>query len=264
MFGGRRAIVVRAGNRNFVGALEALTKIRLRECRVVIEAGDLKKTAPLRSLAERSREIVALPCYADSARDVERVIAEEMTAASLTIAPDARTLLAGLLGGDRRATRSEVRKLALYAQGRGKVGIDDVIAVVADASALATDAVLDAAFAGKLAEVETQFGRLLNAGTSAGAVIGAGLRHAAQLHKMRLSVEEGAPADEIIRQQRIHFRREDAVKAALRQWSAPRLERVMAELADTMLAIRRTPMKLEESLARSALIMIARSGARRP
>jgi hypothetical protein len=37
----------------------------------------------------------------------------------------------------------------------------------------------------------------------------------------------------------------------------------MAELADTMLAIRRTPMKLEESLARSALIMIARSGARR-
>jgi DNA polymerase-3 subunit delta len=49
LFGGRRAIRVRAGARNIVPAIEALLSVPLRDCRVVIEAGDLRKTAPLRS-----------------------------------------------------------------------------------------------------------------------------------------------------------------------------------------------------------------------
>jgi DNA polymerase-3 subunit delta len=262
MFGGRRAILVRAGARSIVAAVETLLPVTLTDCRVVIEAGDLKKTAPLRALAARAREITALPCYADSGQDVARVIDEEMRAADLAIAPDARTMLISLLGGDRRATRNEVRKLALYAQGSGKVSLDDVLAVVADASALAIDSVLDAAFAGQPAEVETQFERLIASGTPAGTVVGAGLRHAAQLHKLRLAVESGMPADEAVRQQRIHFRRETAVKTALRQWPAPRLLAAMDQLAKTMLAIRRTGLKPETALARDTLLTLARAATR--
>ena len=69
--------------------------------------------------------------------------------AKLTIAPDARAALVSLIGGDRQASRSEIRKLALYAHGKDRVVLEDVIAVVADASALALDAVVDAAFAGR-------------------------------------------------------------------------------------------------------------------
>src|SRR4051794_34818952 len=43
MFGGRRAILVRAGSRNFVPAIEGVLGAPLRDCRVVIEAGDLKR-----------------------------------------------------------------------------------------------------------------------------------------------------------------------------------------------------------------------------
>ena len=42
-----------------------------------------------------------------------------MRAAKLTIAPDARAALVSLIGGDRQASRSEIRKLALYAHGTG-------------------------------------------------------------------------------------------------------------------------------------------------
>src|SRR5262245_61561923 len=42
LFGGRRAIRVRAGSRNIVPAVEAVLAARLSDCRVVIEAGDLK------------------------------------------------------------------------------------------------------------------------------------------------------------------------------------------------------------------------------
>ena len=47
LFGGRRAIRVRAGSRNFAGGIDALAETPLKDCRVVIEAGELLiPTAP--------------------------------------------------------------------------------------------------------------------------------------------------------------------------------------------------------------------------
>src|SRR6478609_6561310 len=53
LFGGRRAIRVRAGSRNIVPAVEGVLAAPLRDCRVVIEAGDLKRNAALRTVCER-------------------------------------------------------------------------------------------------------------------------------------------------------------------------------------------------------------------
>ena len=95
-----------------------------------------------------------------------------------------------LLGGDRRASRAELRKLALYAHGGERIEIDDVMAVVADASALALDSLVDAAFAGKLADVEKEFAKTSIAGTNPTAIIGAALRQVERLHALRLTVGE--------------------------------------------------------------------------
>ena len=43
LFGGRRAIRLRAGSRNILAAVEAVLAAPLKDCRVVIEAGDLRK-----------------------------------------------------------------------------------------------------------------------------------------------------------------------------------------------------------------------------
>jgi DNA polymerase-3 subunit delta len=91
LFGGRRAVSLRVGAKNVASAVELLLTLALRDCRVVIEAGDLKRSAPLRTLCERARNAVALPCYADQERDLARLVDEEMRAAGLAIAPDART-----------------------------------------------------------------------------------------------------------------------------------------------------------------------------
>ena len=55
LFGGRRAVWVKAGGRNIAPAVEALLGCTSPDCRVVIEAGDLRKTAPLRAACERER-----------------------------------------------------------------------------------------------------------------------------------------------------------------------------------------------------------------
>jgi DNA polymerase-3 subunit delta len=257
LFGGRRAISIRAGTANIAPAVEALlADPPAADCRVLVEAGDLRKGAPLRMLCEQAKVAVVLPCYADSARDLARLVTDELRRNDLTITPDAQTLLVSLLGGDRQASRSEIGKLALYAHGRGRVEADDVLAVVADASALALDAVVDAVFGGRTQAFDTLFTRARTAGIPATTILSTAARQAWQMHRARLAIEGGKSIAEAIRdtfRPPLFFRREPLMKTALGAWTSGRLERVMAELADAMLAARRWPMAAEATTHRVLL-----------
>jgi DNA polymerase III subunit delta len=262
MFGGRRAIRVRAGSRNFVPAVEAVLAAPLRDCRVVIEAGDLKRNAPLRTLCERARNAAAVACYADDERSLARLIDVELREAGLSITADARGALLPLLGGDRRASRNELRKLALYAHGHGKVELEDVLAIVGDASGEALDALVDAVFAGRPAEFDTHFSRARETAAAPGTIVAAASRQCASLHRLRLAVDSGMGPAEVVRNNRVHFRRIPAWEQALRRWSAPQLAQALTDLGATAFRIRQSPA-LGESHAHRALIQIAMAAARK-
>jgi DNA polymerase III subunit delta len=262
LFGGRRAVWVRAGTRSIVAAVEPLLADAAADCRVVIEAGDLKRNAPLRTLCERAPSVAVLPCYADTDRDLARLIDEEMRQAGVAVSPEARSALVPLLGGDRRASRSELRKLATYAQGAGRVDIADVIAVVADASALALDEVIDAALAGQPKPLDLQLGKALAAGTSPGSIIFAAQRQLASLHKARLAVEAGTSVPEQVDAMRPHFSRKPAVEAALRAWTSAKLAVAMQEVAEAQLETRLKPA-LADAITRRALQQLALAARRK-
>ena len=152
LFGGRRAIRVRAGSRSFASGVDTLADSDVKDCRIVIEAGDLRPESPLRKACERAKNAVAIACYPDTERDLARLIDDEMRAAGLRLAPDARATLMAALGGDRQTSRNELRKLTLYAHGAREVTLDDVAAVISDASDLKLDPIVDAAFDSGLAQ----------------------------------------------------------------------------------------------------------------
>ncbi len=268
LFAGRRAVWVKAGGRDFAAAVEALVAAPIRDCRVVIEAGDLRRNAPLRVVCERAASVAAIACYVDNERDLARLIDEEMRAANLSIAPEARAALMPLLGGDRRASRNEVRKLALYARGQTRVELDDVAAVVADASALVLDNLIDAAFAGRAAEVESNLARTREAGIAAGRIATAALLQVGQLHRARMAIESGLSipeaADQVV--SKAQFRRKRAIEDALRAWTAARLERVMERLAEAALDARRLSgslSSLADPVVSRALLEVARAVRRK-
>jgi len=264
LFGGRRAVWIKAGARNFAPALEALVAAPPPNCRIVIEAGDLKRNAPLRAVCERAKNAAVLPCYPDAAKDLTRLIDEEMGEAGLAISGEARAALIPLLGGDRLASRHEIRKVALFARGKQRVGLEDVAAVVADASTLALDDLIDAAFAGRTGDVDVQFDKARTSGTTPGAILSAALRHVAQLHKARLSVDQGDSISQAVEgiQPFVRFNRKSVVETALRAWTSVRLQRAMARLGEAALDTRRQSA-MAEPIARGALLTLALDARRK-
>ncbi len=264
MFGGRRAIWVRAGGRPINAAVERLLAGPVPEARIVIEAGDLRKGAPLRALCEKSDKAAALPCFADNEGAIARLIDQEITKAGLSIDPDAKKALVGALGADRLATRQEIEKLVLYAHGGGRITLGDVDMAVADASVLAMDDAVDAAFAGNAQAVERGLAVLDASGIPPSAVVAATLRHALQLHRLRAQVEGGMGAGQVLDRSwaNLHFRRRAAVEGALSRWTLARLGLAVQRLGDAVLEGRKSAM-IGEILASRLLASIAEEARRR-
>src|ERR1700716_2775810 len=264
LFGGRRAIRVRAGSRSFASGGDTLAEQPLKDCRIVIEAGELRPESPLRKACERAKNAVAIGCYPDGERDLAKLIDDELRLSNLRIAADARAALMTLLGGDRQASRNELRKLALYAHGEAEVTLEDVMAGVADASELKVDPIVDGAFAGKPDLVETEFAKAMVAGTYPGMIISATQRQAAWLHKSALAVAEGTPLSTLLEggYPRLHFSRKGNVETALRYFNAARLVAVIEQLAAAALEMRKQA-SLAAVIAQRTLLSIAANAKRR-
>lgn len=256
LFGSRRAIWVRGASRNLAPAVAPVLDMPLADTLVVIEAGDLAKSSPLRTLCERSPKALALPCYGDAGKDLGTVVDEALRAAGLSIAKDARAALVASLGGDRLATRSEIAKLALYVHGRREVTVEDVDAVMSDVSSLALDAVVDAAFGGDRMRLDQGYRRLSAEGASPSVILGGALRHAMALLAAKEEVAAGRSAEEALRPLRLHFRRAAGVQQQLARWSAPNLRRAVARLQDAVLESRRRA-EVAEAVAAQALFAVA-------
>jgi DNA polymerase-3 subunit delta len=263
LFGGTRTIWVRSGSRNYAPAVEAALKAEIQNARIVVEGGDLAKSAPLRTLCEKSPKALALPCYPDDERALADLIDRTLQDQGLRIARDARDVLATSLGGDRGASLSEIEKLALYARGQGQVSLDDVEAVVSDVAGSVLNTLIDAAFAGRSGEVERDYRRFRHEGMDPSVMLGSALRHALTLLATRLAGEGQSASLMVANWRGLHFRRKALVETQLARWSPPALRHAIQLLQDAVLACRRADPELAHAHASSTLLRIATEAARR-
>ena len=254
LFGGRRAILIEAQGKAFAAAIEAVLGAPPRDCTILIEAGALKKDAPLRTLCERAKGAAAIQCYPDSAKDIAQLIDAEVSAAGLSIAPDAKAFLVSQLGQDRLSTRSELAKLVLYAHGAGEITLDHVAAIVCDASNLIAGEAVNAAFDGGFAALDARLRHIFAGARDYHALLAAALRHALDLHRARRDAEEGPREGSGFAS--AGFRQKEAFERHLHAWTRPSLGRAIDTLAEAVARARREP-KLGPSLAARALWTIA-------
>src|SRR5436190_1099021 len=81
---------------------------------------------------EEADNAAAVQCYADTPEGAARVVQKALRAEGFSISDEALDNAVSRLGPDRGLIRREIEKLALYAQGKKRVVLDDVRAVLGD------------------------------------------------------------------------------------------------------------------------------------
>ena len=266
MFGGSRLLWVRnAGtHKGLAEAVAAIAAAPPPDAILLVEAGDLKKGAPLRAAAENAPAAMALPCYADESRSIDALIDAELTKAGLRIGIEARQALARRLGGDRLASRGELEKLALYCAGAGEITVADVEASTGDVSSSTVDQAVDAILAGAPVDVDRAARRLSEAGVHAQQSLGAAMRQFQSMSLMRRAVEIGGmSSSQAVAAARppVFYARKGLVEAAVSAWSFAAISNALTRLQDAILSTRRRP-DLSDAIVRQAFLALALEGRR--
>lgn len=253
LFAGLRVIRIRAGgNRSIAAELKAVLETPPTETWIIIEAGDLRKTAPLRKLCEASANAAAIGCYPDNDLALGRLIDAEVADAGLIMSSQARTTLIDLLGADRAASRSEIRKLCLYAQSTGAITPEDITAIIGDGSAVAIDDIVNAAALGDNGETDRGFRKLLSGGVAAATIGAAAERHLLQLHRLRAAFDNGGlgAAMHLMRPPPMQSRRA-ALERQIRLWPLDMLTDVLERFNQSMIDSRLHPGIASAIIARA-------------
>lgn len=259
MFGGPKVIHTRASRRVTAQVLQPLLQEGALAGALVVEAGNLRPDDSLRLLFEKSANAAAIACFADESRTLDSIISETLEQAGITITRDARQALLARLGADRALTRGELEKLVLYTRGKSQIDIDDVDAIVGDASELAIETVALAAASGEARRAVQELDRVIAAGESPQTVIAAVQRHIQRLHRLRASLESGQSMDAALRQLRppVHFKTRPHLEAQCRMWAIEKLNAALSRIADAAKEARLNSA-LEATIAERLLLDLAR------
>lgn len=268
--GGRRVVRVHSVTDALAGAVRAALERAESSPQplalIVLEAGDLAARSSLRKRIEDSPRAASVGCYEDGPEQVARLIGTTLAAEGLAISDEARAWLVTQLGSDRKLTRSELEKLALYGQGQARLSLADCQAVIVDRAGFDSEEAVLACADGDLEGLDRALMRASREGLASVALLRAAQRHFQRLQLARAAMAQGDTLDDALKRLRPppFFKIAARFRAQLRRWSAPRLHGALERLTEAEIACKSTghPDRLIAQRVLMQLAHAARAGPR--
>ncbi len=263
MTGGRRVVSVSNVTDAQAALFEQLLSDGSWESLVIVGAGELAPRSGLRKLFEGSAAAAALPCYLDDGVALSEVIQTTLGQYEVSASREAFAYLLGHLGADRRMTRSELEKLALYVGRGGAVDLEAAELIVGDSAGRSLEDVVYAAGAGDRAKLDVALLQAEQEGINPVAVLRATSRHFERLLRATEMVAAGTSVEGAMKALRpsVFFKRTNSFGQQMRHWSRPQLVAALDRLVDIELRCKTTGAP-DVALCGRALFEIAQVGAR--
>lgn len=265
LIGGRRLVRVREAEDSVAAAfIQFLKSPPPGDSLIVVESGDLSPRSKLRLAFESSEIAVAVPCWVEDERSLERVIDDLLRERGLTADPEVAGLLARRLVGDRMMARSEIEKLSLMILGRDRLTIEDVESGVGDAASQDPDEPGLAAADGDHAGLDRALGRLFADDVSPVAILRSAQRHFQRLRTVVALMGEGGSPESATDRLRppAHFKIKGRLARQARTWSAAAIARALERLVETEAEVKRTGIP-DRTVCSRALFQLAAIAAAR-
>ncbi len=211
------------GNQKLV-VLDAATNVSYKACigaitagfsggKLLVAAGDLKKSSPLRKEFEASPELAAVICYEQSHSELVAFVRSQLSANKIMATDDVADFLVRAVDGNPALLESEVAKLACFASGQENITAAEAAMVVSGNESSSFDALVDSLFVQGPGESLSLMETMKTQGQSAAAVVVAVTNHFALLSDMAGALESGGRVEAIVDRWKppVFFKRKSAI-----------------------------------------------------
>lgn len=257
--GDRKVIWIKDPGTAFTRQFTGLFDESLSDNLLIVQTGQLSKSASIRKQFESSKQATSIPCYEDTPRDLITLINAKVGSENKTISTTTASLLIESVGPDRALLLSELEKLLNFCADSAEITANDVEALSSDPLTSNLDEICDLAFTGNVNGCTSKFRQLSASGIQGPQIINMLSNHLTRLQKFRVDLDKGQNADTLIKSARppVFFKRQPSVKRQLAIWSSPMLKNALAIMFDAILLTRQNA-DLADSICERALITLSK------
>jgi DNA polymerase-3 subunit delta len=274
MFGGNKVVMTQAQGERLTKMLKSYFDSPAESALVIVEAGNLAPAAALRKAFEAADCAMALPCFEDNPKDIQRLAKAHLEQEGFRVEAAALEYLSQYLGADRGVTRQELNRLVLYMGPQGSsartqgdpvmITYDDVAEIIGDSAVASLDGLVDAVALGRLEQADKALSRLAQSGTPAPAALGRLRQHFQNLHLAQGLISNGKRVQDALQaafRPPLNFKRKPLVENQLALWPKAKTATALSILHDSETACRQTGTP-EIALASYTLLRLARAARR--
>ncbi len=178
---------------------------------LLISAGDLAATSPLRKLYEFSKApVAAIPCYIEDEKDLSMKANRLLRQKGLQISQNSVVqFLAESCQGDSKIIESEIEKLQLYLGERKEVTFEDVVATTGNSTETEVQDIVNLLCDNEKGEMEIALQKAFASGVQPIAIIRTIQRYFEKLHTSANRIaNENISVEEVVKAQRLFFKQE--------------------------------------------------------
>ena len=262
LIGGARVVHVKLNGEDITKALGDCL-----ECQdisiVLLEAGELAPSSPVRKFIEKSQKAAAFPGYLDNKVGLKKLIQSTLDKHGLSIDSAAKNYLINNLGSDRMVSRSELEKLATYMGAANNIGLEDVRSNIGDNGAYSIDKIIYPVANGNHLEAEINLERAFNEGQTSIGIITATIRHFQKLHLTLGYIENGYKPTDAIKKIKppIFTLFKDEFLYQTNRWSIKKIEKALSLLIEAEVCCKSTGVPSKAVCGR-ALMRLSKAIAR--
>lgn len=218
LFGGFKVVLVEASGTGALKECVSACSVGWRDCFLLVTAGDLKKSSPVRKEFEASPDLAAVICYEQSASQLASVVASSLSAAGVHASMEVCQAVVQAVAGNAALLESEVAKLVDYAGSSDALSVEDVEAVCALNRSSTVDRIIDLVFTGQVDAALSGLRELRSEGSGAAGVLIALTNHFIMLSEM-VALSGGRRVEAVVKEWRppVFWKRQDVVGDEVRR-----------------------------------------------
>lgn len=224
MLGGRKLIVIKDCDVAAGAALKLLCEdndfAKKSENFILIQAGDLDKSSPLRKVAEESAHFAVIACYEDDERVIKKFIENELAAKQVKSSSQVIERLLEKFGKNRQIIQSELEKIMLFLGQEKQLTIELVDSLTQSESEITANEFVMNFAAQKFDTALLQTEKLFKDGFEAITLIRFLSNYLQKLYQSKVELELGmSDLESIVKSQRLFFKTEIEFRKHLHQLS---------------------------------------------
>jgi len=236
-----KLIVISRASEKILKLVDEVLERKIEKIKIVINSDNLEKKSKLRSLFEKSKEIICIPFYEDNEKNLSSIAQNFFRQKKIRISQEIINLLIGRSRGDRGNLINELNKIENLSITKKNIDIDDVLKL----TNLSENYSVFELAENYLAKNKRQVSKILNENNFANdecvLILRTILNRSKRLLKLKESQNEIGNIDLVISSFKppIFWKEKDAVKKQIQSWSSDEVKKIIYKINDLEILIKK-------------------------